>query len=219
MKLADLVLIPSTFAEQTIRAFYPEKRVVRAPYGVDTEFWTPHTSTPDMRQLRFIYAGQLSLRKGVPDLIEAWRRAALIDAELELIGPWLLAENKRRSLPAGVICRPPLSPRGLRERYRAADVFVFPSYFEGFGLVLTEALACGLPAISSTASIGPDILDDTCGRLTAPGNLDELVDALRWFAANRERLPTMSRAARQRAEQLTWERYRKDVAAAVTPLV
>lgn len=219
MELADLVLVPSSFVEQTIRAFHPQKRVARASYGVDTDFWRPRDETSSERALRFIYAGQISLRKGIPVLIEAWRKAALTDAALDLIGPWLLAEGKRRSLPTGVTHWSPLSAQALRERYQAVDVFVFPSYFEGFGLVLTEALACGLPAIASTATIGPDILDDACGRLIAPGEMDELVDALRWFAANRERLPAMSRAARQRAEQLTWERYRREVTVAVADVV
>jgi alpha-maltose-1-phosphate synthase len=219
MELADLVLAPSSFVEGTIRAFHPTKQVARAGYGVDSDFWTPADKVASDGPLRFIYAGQLSLRKGIPVLIEAWRGAALAGAELELIGPWLLAPDKRRSLPANVVHRPPLSAQGLRERYRAADVFVFPSYFEGFPLVLTEALACGLPTVASAATIGPDILDEACGRLFEPGNIDELVHILRWFQINREKIPVMSRAARKQAEQLTWEGYRREVTTAVVAVI
>ncbi|HTV26215.1 MAG TPA: glycosyltransferase family 4 protein [Xanthobacteraceae bacterium] len=219
MELADLVMVPSSFVEQTIRMFCPEKRIARAYYGVDSDFWTPPSESSGQRPLRFIYAGQLSLRKGIPDLIEAWRRAKLQDAELELVGMWLLAENKRRSLPTGVIHREPLSAEKLRERYQNADVFVFPSYFEGFGLVLTEAMACGLPVIATTSTIGPDIIDDTCGRLVSVGDVDEMVEVLCWFSDHREWLIAMSRYARKRAEQLTWQCYREQVSAAVAPLV
>jgi starch synthase len=219
MRLADLVLVPGEFVEQTVRSFHPDKTITRADYGVDLEFWTPRDEPVAEGPLRFLYAGQLSLRKGIPYLIEAWKKAALRDAELELVGLWQLADGQRRNLPASVRHRLPLAPRELRERYRAADVFLFPSYFEGFALVLTEAMACGLPAIASTATIGSDIIDDTCGSLVPPGDVDALVNALRWFAAHRDRLPAMSRAARRRAEKMTWARYRKAVSAAVAPFL
>jgi glycosyltransferase involved in cell wall biosynthesis len=158
-------------------------------------------------------------RKGIPSLLDAWEKAALRDAELELVGRWQLAESKRASLPSGVKCQPPCSPQALRYRYRAADIFVFSSFFEGFGLVLLEAMACGLPAIASEATGGPDIMTESCGRLVQTGNLEALVESLRWFDKNREKLPAMSRAARAQAESYSWENYRRRVAEAVAPFV
>jgi len=218
MELADLVLAPSRFVEATIRAFHPDKRVARAQYGVDLEFWSP-ASRERGGPLRFIYAGQLSIRKDIPGLIAAWELAALPDAELELVGFWHLADRKRAALPPGVTWLPPCSPQSLRERYRAADVFVFPSLFEGFGLVLLEAMACGLPAIASDATVGPDIITDACGRLVAAGDHEAMVESLRWFAENRDRLPAMGRAARRQAEHCTWENYRRCVADAVAAFI
>ncbi|HEV3116335.1 MAG TPA: glycosyltransferase, partial [Gemmataceae bacterium] len=208
MDLADLVLVPGSFVEKTIRAFHPEKVIARAAYGVDLDFWKPGPQRQAQGPLRFIYAGQISLRKGIPGLLDAWEKAALAEAELELVGLWQLSDSKQRSLPRGVICRPPCSPEGLRDRYCSADVFVFPSYFEGFGLVLLEAMACGLPAIASDATAGPDILTQECGHIVPTGNVDALVDSLRWFYDNSYRLPALRRAARVQAEAHTWARYR-----------
>jgi starch synthase len=219
MSLADLVLVPSSFVEKTIRTFHPYKRLARAPYGVDLDFWTPEVKRRGSRPLCFIFAGQISLRKGIPGLLEAWGKAALRDAELELVGPWQLAERRWSSLPKGVTWRLPCSAEALRERYRAADVFVFPSFFEGFGLALLEALGCGLPAIATEATAGPDVMTEACGHLVPTGNLDALVESLRWFDRNRERLPALSEAARAHAEHCTWDNYRRCVTAAVTPLV
>jgi starch synthase len=219
MKLADLVLVPSSFVEQTIRTFLPDKIIARAPYGVDLEFWTPSVKKHEPKPLRFIYAGQLSLRKGIPGLLDAWKKAALRDAELELVGHWQLADTKRISLPDGVKHQPPCSPEALRDRYRQADVFVFPSFFEGFGLVLLEAMACGLPAIASEATAGPDVMTEGCGRLVPTGNLEALVDNLRWFDMHREQVSAMSLAARAQAERCSWENYRRCVTEAVTPFV
>jgi len=219
MELADLVLAPCSFVEKTIRTFYPDKKTARAAYGVDLDFWRPAAKKWGDGQLRFIYAGQLSLRKGIPTLLEAWEAAELRDAELQLVGLWQLAEVKRMTLPKGVTWSSPCSSEALRERYRAADVFVFPSFFEGFGLVLLEAMACGLPAIASEATAGPDILTPDCGKVVPIGNLEALVESLQWFDRNRGLLLTLSRAARVRAELCTWESYRRSVTEAVAPFV
>ena len=116
-----------------------------APYGVDLENWYPaEDARPATCPLKFIYAGQCSLRKGVPVLLQAWRAAHLKEAELELVGSWQFAEEKKRELPAHVRFMGAVSRDELRARYQASDVFVFPSYFEGFGLVLLEAMALRL---------------------------------------------------------------------------
>jgi glycosyltransferase involved in cell wall biosynthesis len=219
MELADLVLVPSSFAEMTVRSFHPHKRLAQAFYGVDLDFWNGPKKKQERQTLRFIYAGQLSLRKGTPILLEAWDKAALRGAELELVGSWQLAETKRLSLPRGVTLLPPCSPNELRDRYLAADVFVFPSFFEGFGLVLLEAMACGLPVIASDSSAAPDVMTESCGRLTPSGNVDALVENLRWFAKDCDQLPTMSRAARAQAERCSWDNYRRSVSEAVAPFV
>ena len=95
-------------------------------------------------------------------------------------------------------------------------MFVFPSFFEGLALVLLEAMACGLPAIASAATGGADVLTEASGRLLPVGDLDGLVDSLRWFNQNRSGLPAMGRAARKRAEECTWDRYRRAVTEATS---
>lgn len=219
MALADLVLVPSSFVEESVRAHAGDKRIARAAYGVDLKFWRPSEDPPSSRPLNFLYAGQISLRKGIPLLLEAWEKAGMGDAQLDLVGIWQLAESRLARLPANVRVAPPCSKEELRDRYRQADVFVFPSYFEGFGLVLLEAMACGLPALASDATAGPDVLTESCGRVVPRGALEPLIEALRWFRKSRDRLPEMSRAARTEAERWTWEDYRRSVTQAVEPLL
>jgi starch synthase len=219
MELADLTLVASRYVEATVREFFPRNYVVRTPYGVDVEFWTPVPIQKQPEPLRFIYAGNISVRKGVALLIEAWSRAALRDAELTLVGSWGLADSKLQSLPAGIRWVPPCSSSALRDRYRESHVFVFPSYSDGFGLVLLEAMACGLPAIASEASIGPEIITAGCGFIAPTGDLDRLVDLLRWFDHHRDALPVMSGHARAQAGRYTWSNYRSSLIGAVSKFV
>ena len=218
MELADLVLVPCDFVEHTIRRFDTTITIARAPFGVDRDFWHAGSKQFGRGPLRFIYAGHISIRKGIPLLLKAWEMAELEDAELELVGSWLLADTKRADLPRGVSCLPPCSPWALRERYRKADVFVFPSFFEGFGLVLLEAMACALPAIAASSTAAPEILTPDCGQLVETGDVHALVSALRWFSSHRERIPSMGLAATTRAELFSWDRYRGAVSAAITSL-
>ncbi len=217
MELADLVLAPSSFVKETILRYFPSKRVILASYGVDLDFWVPpaffRPSSSDT--LRFIYAGQCSIRKGIPVLLEAWRLAGLRNATLSLIGSWQLAEERRFNLPEGAVHHDACSAPELLFHYQNSDVFLFPSFFEGFGLVLLEAMACGLPAIATEATAGPDFLDDSCGKVIASGDVNGLVDILRWMDAHRDRLPAMQAAARKKAESCSWMHYRQCVSDAV----
>jgi len=214
MELASVVLAPSSFVAKTVHRF-ADREVIIAPYGVDSEFWSPGPDSLRPGPMRFLYAGQCSVRKGTPLLIEAWRAASIQDAVLELVGQWRLASDRRTALPANVIVYDPLSSHELRARYRQADAFVFPSNFEGFSLAILEALACGLPAIVTDATSGSDFIDDAMGRVIPADDLDALVNALRWMGAHRDRIDVMRRAARAKAEAMTWARYRSAVRAGV----
>jgi glycosyltransferase involved in cell wall biosynthesis len=216
MDLADMVLVPSAFVSETVSKFHDHKRIAIAPYGVDLLNWAPAKSTPKSGSvLNFLFAGQCSLRKGVPLLIDAWKVAGLKDAHLRIVGSWQLAESKKRDLPANCSWTGPSPSDALRNLYQQADVFVFPTFFEGRALVVAEAMASGLPILTTPASGAADMIDDQCGRLMPVGDHSALVEHLRWFDRNRDRLPEMGRAARLMVERCTWDNYRQCVASSV----
>ena len=219
VELADLVLAPSSFVAETIREFHPNKRVAIASYGVDLIDWPRNTARAPRDVITFLFAGQCSLRKGIPLLLEAWRVAGLKRARLQLVGPWRLAEIKKKQLPKRCFWTGPVSSLQLRAFYHAADIFVLPTNFEGRALVVGEAMASGLPVLTTDASGADDMVDGSCGRIVPRDNLDALVEGLQWFDNNRGRLPGSSDAARLNAERCTWDQYRSRVTEAVTPFV
>jgi glycosyltransferase involved in cell wall biosynthesis len=207
---ADLVMVASEFAAATIREEHPEVKFGFAPYGVDLHFWRPRKAATDCKSpLRVVFVGQVTPAKGVPHLIEAWRRADLFDAELCLVGNWGLSESAAAFFPKNVTWKGARGPREVRDEYQRADLMVFPSYYEGFGLVILEAMACGLPVICSRSTAGPELLTDACGWLYEPGDVDRLADLLQRAVADRERLQAMGRKARERAEEFSWSAYRQ----------
>ena len=224
MDLADLVLAPSAFVADTIREYLPAKKVALAPYAVDTRTWVPTAKQAPAEdapkaKMTFLFVGQCSIRKGTPLLLEAWNAAGLKNAKLRLVGPWDLSDQKQKSLPPGAEWIAPVSRDLLQEYYRDADVFVFPTFFEGRALVIGEALASGLPVLTTRASGADDLIDDTCGRIMPTGDLEALVECLRWFDRNRTQMSAMSRAARAQAEHCDWANYRRCVSEAVAPFV
>ncbi len=97
----------------------------------------------------FLYVGNLSLRKGIPRLLETWKRiGGYRHFTLRLIGSNLLREEYLKRYASYFEYIPSLPRRELARYYRESYAFVFPTVADGFGLVMNEALAKGLPVIA-----------------------------------------------------------------------
>lgn len=208
--LATCIVAASTYTRSTlIEHGVPPDRIVVNPYGVDLSGFAPKdTPSRQNRPFRYVFVGLVGARKGVPLLLRAWKALQPTDAELWLVGPVTPAVRALiPSLPGLVVMgkRPHEElPRILRE----CDVLAFPSYSEGFGLVLLEALAAGLPIITTEATAGPDLIEHAReGFLIPSGNVEALIAAMRHFQDQPESLEVMSAAARRCAEQYSWDAY------------
>jgi glycosyltransferase involved in cell wall biosynthesis len=95
--------------------------------------------------------------------------------------------------------------QALSEAYASADIFVFPSALETFGLVVVEAMAAGLPVVASRVGGVRDVVQEgRTGYTFEVGDIDALVSGVRQIAASRERIAQMGRAARAFAETQSW---------------
>ena len=207
-ELANRIVVASDFTARTlVDNGVPAQRIVRIPYGVDLGRFQPPAHRDVGRPFRFAYMGLVNARKGVPVLLEAWARGRPEGAELWVIGN---APEGARRLLAGV---PGLTVLGHRPHAELpallaeCDALVFPSFFEGFGMVLLEALAMGLPVIATDATAAPD-LDDGSGAIQVVPTGDVEAFAAAMATAKSEWAGGSKRdASRAIAERYSWRRY------------
>jgi glycosyltransferase involved in cell wall biosynthesis len=174
-----LVCIGRGLEREALRAGMPARRVHYLPPGVDLSRFR-RASAGERARLRaaldwpedarvVLFVGRLSVEKGAMDLLHAWRIADRRDATLVLVGP----DMPGHPWDVGAPGRALVAQHGLADRvrfagpaldtapiYRAADVFVQPSHFEAFGSSAVEAMASGLPIVSSGVGGLGDFLAD-----------------------------------------------------------
>jgi glycosyltransferase involved in cell wall biosynthesis len=216
LRLADLVVTNSTFSrESLLRAGVPDDRVVTVPLAAP-----PVVRGRERRAggpFVFLSAGTQSVRKGVHYLLEAWRRLAPGQGtELWLVGTMQLPARVRAGLPGTVRIHPPVPRAELFDLYRRADVLAFPSLCEGFGLVITEAMAHGLPVITTPNTAGRDLIEHRRNGLLVPiRDPEALAEAMAWCLGHRAELADIGREAARTAAAWQWDDYRRALAKAL----
>ena len=212
-QLADLILVPSIFARDAVLALgAPPERVTVVPYGVDAS-WLDEVPRPQPGRVLFV--GAVGLRKGVPYLAEAMRilRRRGVKCEVRVVGPVEpeLAANPAFEGPTYVGSVPRSE---MRREFLQADLFVLPSVAEGSATVTYEALACGLPVVT-THNAGSVVRDGADGFIVPIRDAKTLADRIEEIVSNRELRGRLSAQARERAREYTWERYGERLIAAV----
>src|SRR5260370_22804262 len=138
---ARQIVVASSFSQRTlIENGVSKGKITVNPYGVDLGRFSYPPKVSLGRPFRFLFAGLVSARKGIPLLLETWKTLNPADAKLFIAGPlsptapaeWLYGEH--------ITFLDKLPHARLASVMADSDVFVFPSYFEGFALVLLEAM-------------------------------------------------------------------------------
>lgn len=215
IELADGVICPSLFVKKSLlENRVPEEKIRVVNYGSpEVEIPIPRVQR-DGAKIQLLYVGQFSQRKGLQYLFEAFERLDSAKYHLRIISrPKVSAPV---SVPMGVTIDYDVSYPELVRAYDEADIFVFPSILEGWGLVITEAMARGLPVICTERTCGGDILQDGHnGLLIEAGDSNLLVGAISKLAENPGFRERIGRNAAETAKNLTWSRFRDALRAAV----
>lgn len=179
--LADKISVPSKYAAQTfVDRGIPKNKIFINRYGVNLGLFHPPTKRPSDRKPRIIFVGGVGIRKGVPWLIEAFKSLSS-KAELHLIGPISPDYEPilRVTVGKGIHVRGALPSNQLAAEYGRGDIFCLPSLEEGYGMVILQAMACGLPVVTTHVVGAADLLEHGYnGFIVASGDRTALGDAL-----------------------------------------
>jgi glycosyltransferase involved in cell wall biosynthesis len=216
-QLADRILVPSEPARQSfIRRGIDASRLVKAPYGVDAGAFSVPTEERCFGAV--VSVAPVCLQKGQLHLIQAFRMLSSRNASLTLVGPVAPGWGKRLRLDqAGVRATGQVSRSRVIEELQRASVFVLASIHDGFGMVIAQAMACGLPVIATEATGIRELITDGVEGIVipAPPNAQTLAHAIDTLLSDTDRARAMGVAARRRVESFGgWDRYGRQVVAA-----
>ncbi len=175
------------------------------PTGVDTGFFTPAWDRPANPRPRVLFVGSLRPFKQPQLLLNA--AARFPEADFFLVGEGLMAdelkERTEREQLTNVTFTGLLGAEQLREQYQKADIFLFPSAWEGSPKVLLEAAACGLPVIARNAYQPETVVHGESGYLA--GSDDEVFARLQELLLRPELRRKLGVAGRKHSEQFDWD--------------
>jgi glycosyltransferase involved in cell wall biosynthesis len=215
-QLADLVIVNSTFTRKTFEhAGLDTGKVVVVPLGAPAAVRT--VGAPRSGPVRFIWAGGFAVHKGAHHLLEAWKGIdPAAKAELDIFGHWRLPERLRADLPRSIRFHGPVPQAELFRRFEDADILVFPTLSDGFGMVVTEAFAHGLPVITTDRAGAADLVrHGENGFVVGAGDVPQLIATMRWCIDHRAALWSMRSNALRTAADRPWAAYRADLTAAI----
>ncbi|EQB04472.1 hypothetical protein L288_13850 [Sphingobium quisquiliarum P25] len=208
---ADIITVPSQFCFQTfIDAGVPTERIRIIPYGGRLDRFAP-TGEPDPDAFTVLFVGNVTIRKGIAYLLQAFAALPHPAKRLKIIGaidPEV--EPLLRKMPLDSVDFLGSVPNiSLPGHYSSADVMVLPSLEEGLALVMAEAMACGCPVIASANTGALNLFTDGVeGRIVPARSTQALLEAMQDLAQDRVAASEMRQRARRRIELLGgYDRY------------
>lgn len=205
--LADKILAGSEYVRETlVKNGIPTQKVFILPYGVDIERFKP-VNRPDDGTFRILFVGGIGQRKGIKYLLEAVKHLDLPDAELVLAGG-IIGSGKGLEMYKEYFRHVRNTPHHeIHKIFQTADVFVYPSLHEGSAIATYEALASGLPVIT-TPNSGSVVRNGEDGFIVPPRSAEVLMEKILLLYSDKELRQSMGRSARERAKDFTWKHYR-----------
>lgn len=216
MRLADKVVVIEQASQMALKSILPPEKVLRLPNAIDLKGLEQsrkqkaegrNENGPVVR--RVLYLGWVIPTKGMRELMEAWHELSPQGWELVVAGPGSEAYRQELAGIAGcgdsVRFLGEVSPRDGWLQMQRADIFVLPTYTEGFPNVILEAMAAGKAIIATSVGAIPEMLqaasEDPCGVVIEPRNVPALVRALRLVMAEEPLCTALGQRARAKVER------------------
>ncbi len=217
IQLADVMIVASSFTLLTLKDFPGQlPRVHVIPYAFPTALNRSFESFKNNRKLKFLFVGGLSQRKGLSYLFDALTGLEN-HVSLTVLGRTgtanckILNDNLKKHTWIST-----LPHTKVLELMRQHDVLIFPSLFEGFGLVITESMAQGTPVITTERTAGPDVIkNNENGWIIKAGSVEALKAAIEKLLLKPHLIEEAGRQTLETAKKRTWEMYARELAEVV----
>lgn len=207
-RAADVIVTSSEYVVTGLKeAGLPAARIIAIPYGVDLRTFSPRAGRGGREKVQALYVGHISKRKGVAYVVDAFSRAHLPQLELTLLGR-RVDDVRITTNIEGLKQVEAVPHHEVAGYYQHSDFFVQMSLHESSAMTVFEALASGLPVIT-TPNSGSVVRDGIEGFVISPRDVGALADRMRLLTQDVVMRERMSQNARKRAEQFGWERYRE----------
>jgi glycosyltransferase involved in cell wall biosynthesis len=164
----------------------------------------------DLTNRQVIFVGRMDQQKGLPELLAVWQRVYARHPDWSLhvfgVGPlrqWFVCEAER--LQIGIVMHEPVLD--IMEKYRESSLLMLTSVYEPFGLVLVEAMSCGVPAVAFDCPYGPACIvsDGGDGYLVAPDDVETFANRVCQLIEDKELRQRMGRQAVSSSQRFTQE--------------
>ncbi len=221
LKFVDHFFVPSNVVLNSLTfCGITKDKVSIVPYGVDPNkfsYYQKHVKKNE--PLKLIYVGQISYRKGLHHLLKIIQEYKDSELQVILAGAYSKSNELYQHYKnisniefLGFVTRDILA-----KVYQDADIFVFPTLGEGYGMVVLEALSTGTPVLISNLAGGDDAIENLKNGLVYNGfSEEELKSSIDWFLQHKNLIPIMSENARKSALNYTWTAYHKKYAEELT---
>ncbi len=215
--LVDVLIVPSNYAmKMAVYVGFDNKKIQVIPFGVDISFYFEKNLDKVLKKKEFIviFSGQLIFRKGIDVLIRSWQLAKIPNGKLIFAGRShkesddyirKLTENDNSIEFVGN-----LSKEELRDYYLKASIFVLPTFLEGSAKVTYEAMASGLPVIT-TKEAGSIITDGVDGFIIKKGDIIDLKEKIEYFHKDLSRISKFGANGKRNVSKYTWQNYAKNI--------
>lgn len=210
--VADIVIAASNFTKLSLtESGVPENKIHVLPLGADVEYIKYVEKKRDKNKpLKLLYAGTVTQRKGIYYLLEAMKSFNKSQVELHIIGNVFGPGTAFGHYKNVYTYHGSVSQQKLFETYHEFDALVLPTIFEGFALVIVEAMAAGLPVITTPHSIGPELINDNQNGYIVPIRNTEAIKVSieRILNKTEKEFNEMSILARSAALNYSWVQYK-----------
>ncbi len=215
-KLASFVHTNSEFSKRTlVEGGIDADKIHVVPLGCPEPLSVDQIPGAPPETTRIIYAGTASVRKGFHYLIEAWRALAPEgNTELHCFGKVTVPDRIVQKAPSSVKFHGSVPQEQLFEAFRTGTVLVLPTLLDGFGMVVSEALAHGLPVVTTPNAGAADLIDEEeNGFLVPPRDSEALCDRLNWIVQHPRQVHSMREVALRTAGSWGWSDFRRTLRA------